>query len=93
MANNNNGQHDFIEFVCKPVEDSRGGGGGPSASRRVRNTVLDAPGPALRRYSATRKHNGVDKETQGFFVDRRSVSPTRNKAAARRGASTCARTM
>ena len=71
MANNNNGQHDFIEFVCKPVEDLYLASGERRAVRIKKGTeyrcsmLRDQHFSSLFRHYG--KHNGVDKETLVFF--------------------------
>ena len=65
MANNNNGQHDFIEFVCKPVEDLYLASGERRAVRIKKGTeyrcsmLRDQHFSSLFRHYG--KHNGVDK--------------------------------
>ena len=71
MANNNNGQHDFIEFVRKPVEDLYLASGERRAVRIKKGTeyrcsmLRDQHFSSLFRHYG--KHNGVDKETLVFF--------------------------
>ena len=71
MANNNNGQHDFIEFVCKPVEDLYLASGERRAVRIKKGTeyrcsmLRDQHFSSLFRHYG--KHNGVDTETLVFF--------------------------
>lgn len=67
----NNGQHDFIEFVCKPVEDLYLASGERRAVRIKKGTeyrcsmLRDQHFSSLFRHYG--KHNGVDKETLVFF--------------------------
>mmetsp|Transcript_23764 Transcript_23764/g.71289 ORF Transcript_23764/g.71289 Transcript_23764/m.71289 type:complete len:277 (-) Transcript_23764:98-928(-) len=72
MAQNaQNGQHDFIEFVCKPVEDLYLASGERRAVRIKKGTeyrcsmLRDQHFSSLFRHYG--KHNGVDKETLVFF--------------------------
>lgn len=71
MAANANGQHDFIEFVCKPVEDLYLASGERRAVRIKKGTeyrcsmLRDQHFSSLFRHYG--KHNGVDKETLVFF--------------------------
>ena len=94
MANNNNGQHDFIEFVCKPVEDLYLASGERRAVRIKKGTeyrcsmLRDQHFSSLFRHYG--KHNGVDKETLVFFFTEELMQEL--EGATRRGASTCART-
>jgi len=67
----NTGQHDFIEFVCKPVEDLYLSSGEKRVVRIPKLTeyrcsmLRDQHFHSLFRHYG--KHNGVDKETLVFF--------------------------